>query len=340
LRFTLICGAALMGLLTVVVFVERARQRRERAELSAGATFFELDGRKIRYRLRGEDKPGPTVVLLHGYSAAIEQWEVAQEGLSAIAPVLTYDRAGSALSDPMPVSDADAQAEELAGLSTLKGVKLPFVVVGFSSSALVARAFAHLHPELLGGLVFLDPTIPEQINGVTKQELYARRVLYERASLVAAAKTGLGIRLSAPFPATTPAQQRAERILKLTSHWWAAYVEGKSIGRSAEEAALLDWSKLKVPVVLLSVARPDSDDVEVRTRYRLYTQLAASSHAVFLNPPGWKHHQIPSPPFYPEIANAVGVALSRAPKDPALGSSTGSERGVEEITHSTHVLDR
>jgi hypothetical protein len=86
--------------------------------------------------------------------------------------------------------------------------------------------------------------------------------------------------------------------------------------------------RASVPVVLLSVARPDSEDVEVRRRYQLCLQLLAKSHASFRNPLGWKHDQIPTPLFFPEIAAAVRAVLER----PA-GTSGGAKGGIEETSH-------
>jgi hypothetical protein len=65
-RIALRAGAALLAFLTIAALAAHIRQARERAEISAGQNFFDDNGRKIRYRLEGADKPGPTIVILNG----------------------------------------------------------------------------------------------------------------------------------------------------------------------------------------------------------------------------------------------------------------------------------
>lgn len=301
--FVLLAGAAALA---------QRRRAQDRAEISATASYFDRHGQKIRYRLEGQGNPGPTIVLLSGFVGALEQWEPAQRAMMNSAPVLTYDRGGYGLSDPPSAFDADAQAEELADLATLKGVKLPLVVVGYSSSALTARAFARRHPDLLGGLVLLDPTNPEQILAVSTRDVYARRVLYERVPLVTMVKRFLGLRSAAHAGTAvpTPAEERAAKILNFPSHWWAGYQEGAAMVASAKEAEL-DFTKLKAPITLLSVAS-DEGSPELKEQFRLYQHFAAVSGARFINPKGFDHSQVHGDvSFLPHIAEAIGDVVAK-----------------------------
>ncbi|MEO8902992.1 MAG: alpha/beta hydrolase [Polyangiaceae bacterium] len=307
LRFSLFGGLLALFALVAAATLSYRRQSRERAEMMVEATFFDHHGKKIRYVLTGTDKPGPTIVILSGMVASLEQWDDVQPVLSQVAPVLTYDRGGYGLSDEPVAYDADSQAEELADLATMKAVKLPLVVVAFSSSALIARAFTRLHPELLGGLVFLDPNNPEQIIGSTLRETYKRRTLYERRALSTLIQRFLGLRsaaaeVTAAHP--TPAQYRASQILSFTSHWEATLGEGRAIAQSAQES-LLDWKKVKAPITLLSVSNGSASG-ETKRRDELYRQFVAVSGARFVNPSGFSHDQIPSDPqLRPYIVEAI-----------------------------------
>jgi pimeloyl-ACP methyl ester carboxylesterase len=243
---------------------------------------------------------------------SLEQWSEVQQALTNLTPVLTYDRGGYGLSDPPPANDADAQADELADLATLKAIKLPLVVVGFSSSALIARAFAKRHAALLGGLMLLDPTNPEQIIGVSYKDLYARRVLYERVPLLTLAKRVIGLQseIGQRGAVPTPAELRAGQILNFPSHWWAGYLEGKEVGKSAEEAQV-DWKNLHIPITVLSVAHA-TGDAEGRERYRLHVRFVQATGAEFINPSGYTHDQVHHDnAFVPEIVRAVAGTVSR-----------------------------
>jgi len=322
-RIAVRAGAALLVFLSVAALAAHIRQARERAEISVGQNFFDDGGRKIRYRLEGADKPGPTIVILNGFLGCLEQWDDAQPVLSQIAPVLTYDRGGYGLSDQPAAYDANAQAEEMVDMLKVKGVRAPFVVVAFSSSALIARAFARLHPDLLAGLVFLDPTNPEQVIGLTKRQAYDRWALYERLPLLTLVKRVFGIRAAPATAGTahpTPAQERAAILLSSASHWRAALGEGAAINDSAQES-LLDWSKVKAPITLLSVAAATGPEY-TRKRHEFYLKMVAASGARFLNPSGWTHDSVRNDPaFLPVIVDAVGTVVREARGEPTPPAS-------------------
>jgi len=323
-------SSALAALVIVLVLaidwgVQHHRQAREMAGLRQESSTFDDQGRRLRYRLQGASKPGPTVVLLSGFAAAVEQWDALQQRLSTLAPVLSYDRGGSGLSDPGLGYDADAQADELARLATIEALELPLVVVGYSSSAFIARAFARRHPALLGGLVLLDPTVPEDVLGKTWGDVYARRAQYERTPLILALKTSFGLRVVSPkvqLADATPAQQRITTILGWSSHWWGAYREGAQIARSAEESAL-DWSKVRVPIALLSLAQADGAPGS-RARYQRHRAMAEESGAIFVNRPGSDHSKIAEDPaLLLDLVGVVSGVVNRA-RAAAVARSSGS----------------
>lgn len=302
-----------VGLGTAALIAKR-RCDRARAEIAATATFFDRHGQKIRYDLKGEANAGPTVVLLSGFVGSLEQWHELQQAIIGIAPTLTYDRGGYGLSDPPPAADAAGQADELADLAAAKSVKLPLVVVGFSSSAFIARAFAQRHAQLVGGLVFLDPTDPEQILGVSGEDAYRRRVIYERVPLVTLAKRWMGFQsgIGQRGAVATPAELRAAQILNFPSHWWAGYREGAVMEESASAARVVDWQKLHVPVAVVSAADPTESD-KAKLAYDLHKRLAQASGGEFVNPSGFSHSAVHhDDAFVPHIVGAVRGVVERA----------------------------
>lgn len=288
-----------------------------RAQIAATATFFDRDGQKIRYDLQGEGNPGPTIVLLSGFVGSLEQWNEVQPALTGVAPVLTYDRGGYGLSDPPPGADAVAQADELADLAGAKSVKLPLVVVGFSSSAFIARAFAQRHAPLLGGLVFLDATDPEHVLAGSREDSYRRHVIYERVPFITLAKRLVGFQsgVGERGAVATPAELRAAQLLNFPSHWWAGYREGAAIQESARQAHV-DWQKLHVPVTVVSLADPAGSEVS-RRAYRLHARLAEESGGEFVHPSGFGHSAVHhDDAFVPHIVSAVAGVVQRVRSSP------------------------
>jgi len=337
-------GVAVALVLGTAATVELHLEARDRARMSAGQTFLDVRGRKIRYRLVGQDRPGPTIALLSGYTSGIEQWRLGQARLSAIAPVLTYDRAGTGLSDPSEGHDAASEAEELASFATLGGVQRRFVVVGYSSSGLIARAFARLYPDLVAGLVFLDVTTPEEIAASAWRDVYARRVLYERVALMSMAKSAFGwmrLRhslLGGPRP-DTPEDERSSAVLEMASHWWAVYQEGAAIAQSAEEAKL-DWSNVTVPIAVLSLGSEDGPK-DSRDRYRWQRGMAEAAKATFVHHPEWKHSQISEDPaVVAQVAELISGVVDRSvDRTSTVASRPSGEGTIEKIVQPLDVVD-
>ena len=315
-------AAKLLGVVTLLgsvglgtsALLAKRKCDRARAEIATTAKFFDRQGQKIRYDLKGEANAGPTVVLLSGFLGSLEQWHDVQQAIieDAHAPVLTYDRGGYGLSDAPPTADAAGQADELADLAALKSLKPPLVVVGFSSSALIARAFAQRHPTLTGGLVFLDPTGPEQIVGGSYKDTYARRVVYERVPILTLTKRLIGLQsaIGQRGAVPTPTELRAGQILNFPSHWWAGYREGSVMEASAEQARV-DWPKLHIPVTVVSVADP-AGSARTKFIYGLHKALVEASGAELVHPDGFNHDQVHhDDAFVPYIVRAVTGVVTR-----------------------------
>ena len=81
-----------------------------------------------------------------------------QEKLSEVTTTICYERAGFGGSEtgPDPRSARQIAVELKALLSALK-IDGPVVLVGHSAGALFSRVFAHAYPELVEGLIMVDP---------------------------------------------------------------------------------------------------------------------------------------------------------------------------------------
>jgi pimeloyl-ACP methyl ester carboxylesterase len=217
----MVLAIALCGL---AVLVEHLLERRDVVNLGHEDTYCSIDGRQVRYRLVGAGRRGPTLVLVAGFGGPIEQWRLVQDPLAEEAPALAYDRGGMGLSDDIRSHDPETEVEELDGLLRALRIPSPVVIVSYSSSALMVRTFVERHPDLVGGVVFLDPMLPSN-EYISKRPLVSLRL-----------KALLGImrlrelRDSWTNPPGTRAEEKANALLSSYRHWSAAAAEGIALG--------------------------------------------------------------------------------------------------------------
>jgi len=169
---------ALKILLFVVVappMLNYAGLRNEEEYLRTNLTVYDIGfGQKMFFNCSGAGKP--TVILDAPTGMTSDSWVFAQQELAKLTRVCTYDRAGLGFSDPPPrlnLSDpgegavartlgqegtALRMANDLHRIVTFSfPQERPFVLVGSELGGLVARMYAHLHPQDVNHLVMIDP---------------------------------------------------------------------------------------------------------------------------------------------------------------------------------------
>jgi len=87
-------------------------------------------------------------------------WAGVMPIVAARTRVVAYDRAGIGASDPVWPLDVSTQADDLAAVIRATG-NGPSVVAGHSWGGLLAQLVAMQHPELIAGLVLVDPADEE-----------------------------------------------------------------------------------------------------------------------------------------------------------------------------------
>jgi carboxyl-terminal processing protease len=111
-----------------------------------------------RLEMRREGTGVPTIVIDAGLSDTMEKLGALQTRLARKTGVLTYNRAGYGRSEPGPLPrDAGREAAELKALLEKASVPGPYVLVGHSLGGLNALVFAAEFPDIVAGLVLLDP---------------------------------------------------------------------------------------------------------------------------------------------------------------------------------------
>ncbi len=131
---------------------------------------------------------GPVVVLEAGLAASSVSWCLVQERVTRFTTVLSYDRAGLGWSDVEATGGTARDAvKDLAAMLARSGFGGPYVLVGHSFGGLIVRVFTQDFPELVAGLVLVDPVRSEwrDISEQKKQMLRRGVMLSRRGALLA-----------------------------------------------------------------------------------------------------------------------------------------------------------
>ena len=126
--------------------------------------MVDLGGYRIHLYCTGSGKQ--TVVLSPGGGDFSFAWYLVQQRLQSSARVCSYDRAGSAWSDPGPQPlTLQQEAYELELALKLSGEKGPYILAGHSIGGLVVRTFAEGYPDEASGMVLVDAPSPDATMG-------------------------------------------------------------------------------------------------------------------------------------------------------------------------------
>ncbi len=122
--------------------------------------LVDLGGRRLHAIISG--KGSPAVVVETGSGAFSIDWALVQPEVAKFTQICTYDRAGSAWSDPGPVMDGVEQTVDDLHLMLQKaGIRPPYVLVGASLGGIFVRAYQRRNSDRVAGLVLVDATHEE-----------------------------------------------------------------------------------------------------------------------------------------------------------------------------------
>ncbi|SDT43772.1 alpha/beta fold hydrolase [Microlunatus soli] len=126
------------------------------ALLGAAVDRREIDrgGRRLRWLEAGT---GPVAIIFEaGAGSPSTTWAACFAAMATDHRVIAYDRAGCGASDPAPLS-LDAQLADLIAIVEAAGPG-PSVLVGHSWGGLLAQLATWERPDLVAGLVLVDPS--------------------------------------------------------------------------------------------------------------------------------------------------------------------------------------
>lgn len=130
----------------------------------SGVTTSSLDGRKVEHVVAGVGTP--VVVFENGLGGRLQWWAEVLPTIARETTVFAYNRAGTGSStEASTPRDGDAITEELRRNLRDIGMAPPYVLVGHSLGGLYMQLYARRYPQEVAGLVLVDSTHPEQLNG-------------------------------------------------------------------------------------------------------------------------------------------------------------------------------
>lgn len=129
---------------------------------------LELPGCRLAWQEAGG---GPPVLFIHGTAAAL--WGELPSRVAAFARAITYDRRGFGRSPATPVASLKDHEDDAIALLSARASGGGAVLVGWSIGGVIALGIAARRPELVRGLVLLEPPLwakkhptPSLFNGV------------------------------------------------------------------------------------------------------------------------------------------------------------------------------
>ena len=139
--------------------------------------YTRVDGKRLDYIMEGEGKY--TVVFDGNIGANLNQWsEITDKLISDYDDVVTftYNRRGYGFSDGGSIRTPKEQAEDLRSLLRKSAAPAPYILVGEEYGSLVLTEFAKAYPDLVAGIVLVNPLVEDVIN----TDSYRRSLFFER----------------------------------------------------------------------------------------------------------------------------------------------------------------
>jgi pimeloyl-ACP methyl ester carboxylesterase len=130
---------------------------------NAESEFVDLgDGFIVHLRDEGPlngNKIAPAIILLHGSNASLHTWDEWTNALKGNYRIIRYDQAGHGLTGPHPKNCymLDCYTDVVVRVAANRGLT-KFTLGGNSMGGGISYAFAHSKPEMLDGLILVDPS--------------------------------------------------------------------------------------------------------------------------------------------------------------------------------------
>ncbi|HVT37432.1 MAG TPA: alpha/beta hydrolase [Gemmatimonadaceae bacterium] len=160
------CVASAM--LAALATVSRAQAVSPANPLPTGQ-LVDVGGYRVHLVCYGSARSTEPTVLIVGAGASFE-WGSVIPAVATRTRVCAYDHSGTVWSDDGPTDSCILRVREVTTALERTGIAGPFVVVGHSVGALVARLFADRHPDRTAGMVIVDHAAAFPVQNVSLPE--------------------------------------------------------------------------------------------------------------------------------------------------------------------------
>lgn len=256
-------------LITGTIYQTAASEADQRNFLAPG-NLIDVDGYKMHLNCMG--KGSPTIILDHVGGGSSVDWALIQPKLAEHTRVCAYDRAGYGWSEYNPAPRTlEQQAHELHTLLANANEKEPYILVGHSYGARVARVYAAKYPQEVVGLALIDPGVlyddpryPEE----TLSELESESSMIRTARRLA--PFGV-VRIFQPLTAGPTYDQPEEARLasvsfSVSEKYWHSLVDQTDLLSTIFEEEHKVTSLGNIPFLMLISGEPHD------TKHQVYTQ--------------------------------------------------------------------
>lgn len=155
--------------LLVILFIGFIYQRISnfiaKETLKQRVDYVRVDEKRLDYLIDGEGKY--TVVFDGNIGTNLNQWSIITDKLVSEyddVVTFTYNRRGYGFSDSGQVRTPKEQAEDLRAVLKKAAVPSPYILVGEEYGSLVLTEFAKAYPDLVAGVVLVNPLVEDEIN--------------------------------------------------------------------------------------------------------------------------------------------------------------------------------
>lgn len=123
------------------------------------ARWADLDG-PVHYVDYGGPDDGPVLLLVHGLGGSLLNWAAIAPTLSETCRVLAIDLVGFGRTQPLGRSPHIDDNRDLLARFVDEVIGQPVILVGNSMGGLLSMLLADARPDLVAGLVLVDPAVP------------------------------------------------------------------------------------------------------------------------------------------------------------------------------------
>ena len=126
--------------------------------------YVRIDSKKNYYNFQGESKP--TIIMSSDIGLGLSEWSKVQELIEKEYGYRTfsYDRPGYGFSESVKDDGVKEQAQHLRMILKKSGIGGPYILVGEGYGGLVMCNFAELYPDLVQGVILVDPISEEALS--------------------------------------------------------------------------------------------------------------------------------------------------------------------------------